>query len=412
MFVRMLAAATICLVACGPVAASDLPIVLGEPEPDLSGAAPGTVLVEEGVPTEPPAVSVVVDENPPPVTGADELGLSMAGAAVSCADEPVAWSRYTTVDALFMQRPNTVGPLAVENQAAANPGAPVITAGDVRYPTSPGLRVFQGWRGPDCTGFEVGYLGIWSMHADALAVSPANDLALPGQLGVIAYSGLDTASAIAPTLNSTLNSAEFNVFATRVHDGCQRHDPLPWRRSWRMLADTVATADWLLGIRWAGLDEQGSLAVTALANSEPQVFNTTAYRVTSSSQFVGPQLGHRRRVEWGDWAFEGWAKAALAARFLSASQSAVIGPFDLEPIRGPQTASRFGVGMIGDLNATIVRRLGDHWGVRAGYTLLWLADAAPAANQWDFSNTTSSGSQVGVGSVFLHGATLGLEAAW
>lgn len=412
MFVRMLAAAMICLVACGPLRASDLPLVLGESELDASGVGAGAVLVEEGVPTEPPAASIVVEEDAPPVDPVGELGLPTASAAGSCIDAPAAWSRFTTIDVLFMQRVNQVGPLAVENQAAANPGAPVITAGDVGYATSPGLRIFQGWRGPDCSGFEMGYLGIWSMHADALAVSPANELALPGQLGLVANSGLDVASAIAPTLNATLNSVEFNVFATRVHDGCRRHDPLPWRRSWRVLADTVSTADWLLGLRWAGLDEQGSLAVSALADTPPPVFNTTAYRVTSSSQFVGPQIGHRRRIEWDGWAFEGWAKAALAARFLSASQSAVVGPLDLEPIRSPQTASVVGVGMIGDLNATVVRRLGDHWGVRAGYTLLWLAGAAPAANQWDFTDTTSSGSQVGVGSVFLHGATLGLEAAW
>jgi len=403
MLVRMLAAVVICLVACGPLRASDPPLVLGESDVDLSLAEPGDVFIEEGVPTERSEVSVVVEDEPPPAAGP---GCAAAGAAVTCTDAPDAWCRFTTVDVLFMQRGNTVGPLAVESQAASNPGAPVLTAGDVGYQTIPGLRIFQGWRGPDCSGFEAGYLGIWSMYADALAVSPDASLALPGQLGLVAGSGLDAASAIAPTLAGTLNSVEFNVFTTRVYDGCRQHDPLPWRRSWRLLADTVSTADWLLGIRWAGLDETATLGVTA-ANAV-----TTGYRVTTSSHLVGPQIGHRRRIEWDDWAFEGWAKAALAASFLEQSQSAVIGPADAVQIRPPRSSGFNGVGMIGDLNATIVRRIGDHWGIRAGYTLLWLADVAPAANQWDFTDTPTSGTQLRTGTVFLHGATLGLEAAW
>ena len=81
-------------------------------------------------------------------------------------------------------------------------------------------------------------------------------------------------------------------------------------------------------------------------------------------------------------------------------------------VRAPFSSTRIGLGMIGDLNASVVRRIGDRWGIRAGYTLLWLADVAPAANQWDFSDTPTSGTQLRTGSVFLHGATLGLEAAW
>jgi hypothetical protein len=117
-------------------------------------------------------------------------------------------------------------------------------------------------------------------------------------------------------------------------------------------------------------------------------------------------------VEWGDWAVEGWLKAALVGTILSQSQGAVVGPADLVLVREPRSATTGGVGMIGDINATAVRRLGDHWAVRAGYTLLWFAGSAPAANQWDFTNTPTSGTRLATGTVFLHGATLGVEAAW
>lgn len=329
-------------------------------------------------------------------------------ARAECVDEPCGSTSYAVFDALFLERANAVGPLAVQSQTSLDPGAPVITAGDVRYPVMPGVRVFAGHRSGACGGWEAGYLGVWSMHADAQAVSPTGELAVPGALGLVAGSGFDAATAIRPSLDGSLNSVELNAFATRMYGGLGRHDPLPWRRSWELLEGTTVTADWLLGIRWAGIDETANLAVTA-ATPEPR---TTAYRVTTSTQFLGPQLGHRRRVAWGDWALEGWMKAALVGSVVSQSQGAVVGPFDLVPIREPQKASAIGVGMIGDLNAAVVRRLGDHCALRAGYTLLWFAGAAPAANQWDFTNTSTSGSGVSTGTVFLHGATLGLETAW
>jgi len=398
---RIILAAMLCLTvavsAMAQDAAGEVPLVLGESVVDPGAAEPDSVLVEEGVPTDGAAVAGPLVEEAPPFH--EEFGPSWVA---SCIDEGRAWRGYAVVDALFMQRVNLVGPLAVQSAAAANPGAPVITASDVRYPTAPGVRAFVGWRGRDAFGVEAGYLGIWSMHADARAVSATQDLALPGQIGLIDGSGFESASAIAPTIDSTLNGLEFNLFATRVHDGCRRHDPLPWRR-----AGVVATADWLLGIRWAGIDETGTIAVTALPGDP-----STQYRVTTTSHLVGPQIGHRRRFDRGDWSLEGWAKAGLMASFLSQSQDPLVGPFDLVQVRGPRSASREGVGMIGDLSATLVRRLGDHWGLRAGYTLLWFTGVAPAADQWDFTDTPTSGTGVQLGTVFLHGATLGVEASW
>lgn len=358
-----------------------------------------------------PAESVVITETLS-AGGCDGCGSAAGAACCDDVDDLDDWTILATIDALFLARANTVGPLAVASQSSDTPGAPVITASDVRYPTIPGVRIFHGWRNDESGGWEVGYLGAWSMHADAQAVSPAGTLALPGGLATVDGSGFGSANAIQARLDGTLNSAEFNIFSTRVHAGSRRHDPLPWRRSWDLLDGTTARADWLLGVRWAGIDETAALDVTAFTFLPPPDFATTAYSVTTSSQFVGPQLGHRRRVEWGDWAVEGWLKAALVGTILSQSQGAVVGPADLVLVREPRSATTGGVGMIGDINATAVRRLGDHWAVRAGYTLLWFAGSAPAANQWDFTNTPTSGTRLATGTVFLHGATLGVEAAW
>jgi hypothetical protein len=53
------------------------------------------------------------------------------------------------------------------------------------------------------------------------------------------------------------------------------------------------------------------------------------------------------------------------------------------------------------------------WGIRAGYNLIWIDGLALAPNQFAFSDTTTSGSNlVSGGGIFMSGANLGLEARW
>ena len=78
----------------------------------------------------------------------------------------------------------------------------------------------------------------------------------------------------------------------------------------------------------------------------------------------------------------------------------------------PQASARdVGVGFIGDMNYSIVRRLNRKWSLRAGYNLIWISGVALAPNQFDFSNTNTI-TLAGASNVFLHGANLGLEAQW
>ena len=54
----------------------------------------------------------------------------------------------------------------------------------------------------------------------------------------------------------------------------------------------------------------------------------------------------------------------------------------------------------------------DH-GIDTEEPVIWLDGLALAPNQWDFTNTAASGtSLVGGGSLFLHGANLGVERRW
>jgi len=70
-------------------------------------------------------------------------------------------------------------------------------------------------------------------------------------------------------------------------------------------------------------------------------------------------------------------------------------------------------GFLSSMNVTAVRSFGEHWSLRVGYNLAWLSGLALAPNQFDFTDTASSGTGInGAGSLFLFGANLGLERTW
>lgn len=320
------------------------------------------------------------------------------------------WSRYAIFDVLFLQRDNSLinRPLVLDNGLAdpSAAGSTLMTTRDMQYATAPGVRVFYGEYLPNNIGWEIGYLGVYGMYADSL-VTGSDTLQLPGDLGEIPSSGFGDADAVQATTASTLNMAEFNLFSVcccRTGGKCAK---LPWDRC----QCACTCTNWLLGLRWAGLDETATLDTTCCEGDPP-----SPYRVTTNTQMIGPQVGYRRRKEWACWAYEGWAKVGLMGTLLSQSQAALYEPFvGLDPVlvRGPRSSSRGSVGMIGDINFSVIRRLNDTWGLRMGYNLIWLTGAALAANQWDFTNTPTSGTTlVGGGSLFLHGANLGLEARW
>ena len=71
------------------------------------------------------------------------------------------------------------------------------------------------------------------------------------------------------------------------------------------------------------------------------------------------------------------------------------------------------VAFVGDINTSVIYRLTEVWGIRAGYNLIWIDGLALAPNQFDFSTDTGAGSRlVSGGGIFMHGANLGLEARW
>jgi hypothetical protein len=314
------------------------------------------------------------------------------------------WANYLVFDTLFLQRDNatTDRPIAVGSDVSPNPGVPILTTQSMQFATAPGVRLFYGHRGPDGVGWEVGYLGVYGMFADA-NVASADQLAVPGDLGQ-AVPGWATANVERPTYTSSLNIVETNLF---LYDCCETCDPCSSYECLR--SSRCRCTDLIGGFFWAGLNEQANLNVTCCEGESP-----TAYTVNTASNMFGAQVGLRRRADWCRWAFERTYKVGLAGTSLYQSGSAITSSLNPGAIyRDPQSDAIGGVGLLSQINLTAVYRINRQWGLRAGYNFIWLAGVALAPDQWDFTDTTTSGSQlVNGGGLFLHGANLGLERRW
>ena len=309
------------------------------------------------------------------------------------------YDTYLLVDFLFFKRDNATNNATLAEAA----GTPVLTTRSTNPGTAPGIRLFGGRLRKNGIGWEFGYTGVFGMFGERSVQTPPT-LQIPGDLGdgVTGWKDLD---AVRSTYTSSLNMCEVNLFTSETTVKGGPHSPFPWHRVHDPFTHEF---QWLGGLRWAGFNDIASLQPNG-STSGPG-----AYTITTSSQMFGPQFGFKTKRRWHKWALEGWAKATLAGTFLDSDSAPITtatgGAFQYRP----QTSARdVGVGFVGDINYSLVRRLNHRWSLRAGYNLIWLSGVALAPNQFDFTFTTTSGTQlVDGGSVFLHGANLGLEACW
>jgi hypothetical protein len=302
------------------------------------------------------------------------------------------WTTYALTDALFWGRDNQAvnRPLVI----TAGDNTPVISARDLQFPFSEGVRAFYGQRQPCDCGWELGYFGVYGQSATQFAsyTPPSGFLQMPPDIGSNLTADGETATV---KYRSVINSAEANVFSTS--------------HEWRDYAEGWLTVDWLAGFRYVGVEEQATIDMNCCVG--PDVVNVP-YSVRTRNNMFGAQIGNRSRLTWERWALEGWAKAGLLGNSQEQLQSALI-DYKGTLQRGATSSWGSGVGFIGDINMSAIYRLTDVWGIRAGYNLIWIDGLALAPNQFDFTVNSNSGTNlVSGGGIFMQGANLGLEARW
>jgi len=374
---------------------------------EAAAADPAAVVAEspaagaEGA-AEPAVVEEAVADYVPSHDWPDDEGVGPA--LDRCRPEVWPAAAYTICDVLFLERDNATNnrPIVLDSFHGPSFDTPVFTPRSMVFATAPGVRLVHGRRAADGTGWQVGYWGVWGMFGDARADLDGG-LAVPGALGQ-AVPGWANADTIQPIYSSSLNVIELDLLrhdARAIHDRCSG---APWRR-----VPGAANVDWTGGLFWAGLDELAALRVTADAGEPP-----TAYRVATGSQLFGAQVGARGRREWREFVLEGAFKVGLGGAWLDQSAapitSSLTGGLEYRP---GITSATTGAGFLSTMNLAAVYRFSDTLGLRVGYNLAWLSGLALAANQWDFTDSPTSGRTLqGAGGLFLHGASLGLEAAW
>lgn len=303
--------------------------------------------------------------------------------------EPL-WTDYALTEALFWGRDNQAinQPLIVGEDT----GATIASVRDLQFPVAAGVRAFYGRRDPNQGGWEIGYFGVYGMSASEFVTAPATEfIQVPPPLG----DGLtDQGETARLKYNSLVNSAEANLFRT-------------WHE-WRPSSGSWLTVDWLAGFRYIGVEETAAIDMNCCIADTVEV----PYRVRTHNNMFGGQVGSRARWTWNRWAVEGWAKAGLLGNAEKQMQDALI-DYQSVPVRPAVATSGSEVGFIGDLNLSVIYRLNEVWGIRAGYSTVWINGLALAPNQFDFATTEGDGSRLtGGGSMFLNGANLGLEARW
>jgi len=304
------------------------------------------------------------------------------------------WTSYALTDALYWGRDNRSGnrPLVISQDTET----PLVSSRDLQFPWAAGVRAFYGQRAPDQGGWELGYFGVYGFAASqTVAAPPGEFLQMPFPLGPELTADGENATV---RYTSLVNSAEANLFSTSTQ--------------WRDRSGSWLTVDWLAGFRYIGVEESAGIDIECCFVDD--TFVTVPYRVRTRNNLFGGQLGSRARWTWERWAFEGWAKAGLFGNAQQALQSQIVN-FELEPLTDrPAFSRRAGsVAFVGDINTSVVYRLTDVWGIRAGYNLIWIEGLALAPDQFNFGAVDSAA--IGVasgGGMFLHGANLGLEARW
>jgi hypothetical protein len=371
--------------------------ILEMPVEDGAVVEEESVLVDVGQPDDSPQPGLEVE----PADDAEPYASAFTTCLENCTEIASGGTPFLVVDSVFLQRDNATNnqPIAVHPvRGGANT---VLTSRRLRYDTAPGVRLLYGARGKDGLGWEAGYLGVYGMFADADVVDP-NGISVPGALGSN-VPGFGSAQRLRPKYFSTLNVAEVNALLSESSRHGDLSARLPWDR-----CPHERTTDLIGGFFWAGLGESASLGIT------PPGAASTAYSVATTSNLFGAQLGMRRRTEWERFALEGTFKAGVAGSFLSASADAITTPLVPGNVyRGSRSLRTTSAGLLSTITITAIYRLNDTWGLRAGYDMAWLSGLALAPNQWDFTDTPTSGTTLyGAGGLFLQGASLGLESRW
>ncbi|HTU27428.1 MAG TPA: BBP7 family outer membrane beta-barrel protein [Pirellulales bacterium] len=281
------------------------------------------------------------------------------------------------VFALYRNNGNANIPITVDN----NTGNTLLSAQNMHFDMRVGPRLTFGWAICHTTAVEFTYWGLIDSRS-VFTVNGNGNLNLPGDVAFVA-TDFFAANQVNVSYNGRANSGEFNVLRNTGSS------PLSW----------------LYGFRYFNLNEHLGIASQGL-------LGTANYNVMTRNNMFGIQGGARWIRTYKCLAMEATFKGGVVENATEQTQTITDSgvPFVVRPTISEKGAN---TSFLAEANLNAIYRLGEHWAIRGGYTILWLDGLALAANQLDYTYTTTSGTGLNHGgNLLLQAVSAGVEFHW
>ena len=304
-------------------------------------------------------------------------------------------------DPQFVHQPIAVDPIA---------GKTYLSTSDLNFNFDPGMRATAGMRLCGDRALEFTYFGIFDGTASAVVAKPGGGLDFPIPSSRNAFHDMDR---VQTDYSSWMHSFEVNLpcccgcceecgcAEAGEECGCDQHRGECGRGEVR-----CRSFEWFAGFRYLDLGEDFDISTQRTVSGGVE---DGAYNIRTTNQLFGAQLGARVRRTWGRFGWEATSKAGIFGN--AARENQTVTDFPGYVFR-TVSSSRGGVAFVGEANLSALYRLTDVWNLRAGYTVMSISGLALAPDQLDFAFSAPPSGMSSNGSMFLHGANLGLEARW
>ena len=289
---------------------------------------------------------------------------------------------YGDFELFYARRTNGYSnqPLVVDSIS----GATDVSTKALEFDYEPGVKATVGYMWSQGFGVEGTYFGQFYMHTGLLVTSTANQLSLPGAIGMNT-SDFTAVPQISTFYTSQIQNGELNFV-------------LPY-----------GSFQWIGGFRYMQVQE--FLDINGSTGAE-----ASDYVIHTNNNLYVSQIGARGQWEIGMFQFEAAVKAGLGDNSANEQQrirdvnNSVLVTNGTGDTRNDIDASKNSVAFIGEVDVAAMIPLGSHWTGRLGYTGVWVTDLALAPNQLDFGIPATNGNSVNrSGNIILHGFTAGVE---
>ncbi len=306
---------------------------------------------------------------------------------------------YGQVQALFLTRGSRFShqPIVVN----AFPGATTtfLSTSNINPDFTPGVQATFGMPIGGGRALELDYFSLFPGNASAVVANSVGGFMLNGDAGGNVFQNMDR---VAVQYTSWINSFALNFpCCCGCCDVCCDECCSPEVRS--------QSFSWFAGFRYLNFGDRLNIAAQGAGQFPGE---QGAYRVRTTNNLYGAQLGARMRRTRGRFGWDATGQAGIYGNDAQQSQLVTDFPAGSPALRNVST-SKAGVAFVGQGNLSGLYALTNVWNLRAGYNVIWIEGLAQATDQLNFNFASSSGNQVNNnGGVFLHGVNIGLEARW